>query len=64
MPAAEMLKDLGFRRVRLMTNNPEKVTALSRFGIEVVERVPHAFPANPHNERYLQTKANKSGHLF
>lgn len=64
MPAAEMLKDLGFQRVRLMTNNPEKVTALARFGIEVVERVPHAFPANPHNERYLQTKANKSGHLF
>jgi GTP cyclohydrolase II len=64
MPAAEMLKDLGFQRVRLMTNNPEKVTALARFGIEVIERVPHAFPANPHNERYLQTKANKSGHLF
>lgn len=64
MPAAEILKDLGFKRVRLMTNNPEKVTALAHFGIDVVERVPHAFPANPHNERYLQTKANKSGHLF
>jgi GTP cyclohydrolase II len=64
MPAAEILKDLGFRRVRLMTNNPEKVSALEHFGIDVVERVPHAFPANPHNERYLLTKANKSGHLF
>jgi GTP cyclohydrolase II len=64
MPAAEILKDLGFKRVRLMTNNPEKVTALEHFGIDVVERVPHAFPANPHNERYLLTKANKSGHLF
>jgi GTP cyclohydrolase II len=64
MPAAEILKDLGFRRVRLMTNNPEKVTALARFGIDVVERVPHAFAANPHNERYLETKAKKSGHLF
>ncbi|MGE5539986.1 MAG: GTP cyclohydrolase II [Gemmatimonas sp.] len=64
MPAAEILKDLGFRRVRLMTNNPEKVTALARFGVEVTERVPHAFPSNPHNERYLQTKATKSGHLF
>jgi GTP cyclohydrolase II len=64
MPAAEMLKDLGFSRVRLMTNNPEKVTALARFGVEVSERVPHAFPSNPHNERYLQTKATKSGHLF
>lgn len=64
MPAAEILKDLGFRRVRLMTNNPEKVTALAHFGIDVVERVPHAFAANPHNERYLATKAKKSGHLF
>ena len=64
MPAAEILKDMGFSRVRLMTNNPEKVTALARFGVEVVERVPHAFPSNPHNERYLQTKATKSGHLF
>jgi GTP cyclohydrolase II len=64
MPAAEILKDLGFRRVRLMTNNPEKVTALAHFGIDVVERVPHAFAANPHNERYLETKAKKSGHLF
>jgi GTP cyclohydrolase II len=64
MPAAEILKDLGFHRVRLMTNNPEKVSALAHFGINVIERVPHAFPANPHNERYLETKANKSGHLF
>jgi GTP cyclohydrolase II len=64
LPAAEVLKDLGFRRVRLMTNNPEKVTALAHFGIDVVERVPHAFAANPHNERYLATKAKKSGHLF
>jgi GTP cyclohydrolase II len=64
MPAAEILKDLGFLRVRLMTNNPEKVTALAHFGIDVVERVPHAFAANPHNERYLATKAKKSGHLF
>jgi GTP cyclohydrolase II len=63
-PAAEMLRLLGFERVRLMTNNPEKVGALGRFGIEVVERVPHIFPANPHNAGYLATKKARAGHLF
>lgn len=63
-PAAEMLRLLGFERVKLMTNNPEKVGALGRFGIEVVERVPHIFPANPHNAGYLATKKNRAGHLF
>ncbi len=62
LPAAEMLRQLGFSRVRLLTNNPEKVAALTRCGIEVVERVPHVFPANDHNERYLRTKATRSGH--
>ncbi|HTS94257.1 MAG TPA: GTP cyclohydrolase II [Stellaceae bacterium] len=64
LPAAEMLRQLGFSRVRLLTNNPEKVAALNRCGIAVVERVPHIFPANGHNERYLKTKAARSGHLF
>lgn len=63
-PAAEMLRLLGIGRVRLMTNNPLKVDALARHGIEVDERVPHAFPANEHNELYLRTKATRSGHLF
>ncbi len=62
--AAEMLKQLGFRRVRLMTNNPRKLEALAQYGIEVTERVPHAFPANDHNHRYLWTKATRSGHMF
>jgi GTP cyclohydrolase II len=62
LPAAEMLRQLGFERVRLLTNNPEKVAALIRCGIAVVERVPHIFPANGHNERYLRTKATRSGH--
>jgi GTP cyclohydrolase II len=62
LPAAEMLRQLGFSRVRLLTNNPEKVAALNRCGIAVVERVPHVFPANGHNERYLRTKATRSGH--
>jgi GTP cyclohydrolase II len=62
--AAEMLRQLGFARVRLMTNNPRKLRALADRGIEVVERVPHAFPANSHNERYLWTKAQRSGHIL
>jgi GTP cyclohydrolase II len=64
LPAAEMLRQLGFLSVRLMTNNPEKVAALTRCGITVAERVPHVFPANDHNERYLETKAARFGHLL
>jgi GTP cyclohydrolase II len=64
LPAAEMLRQLGFREVRLMTNNPAKMAGLTRCGIAVVERVPHVFPANAHNDRYLETKAAKFGHLF
>jgi len=64
LPAAQMLKDLGLNKIRLLTNNPEKVTALGAFGIDVVERVAHAFPANKHNERYLEAKKAKGGHLF
>jgi GTP cyclohydrolase II len=64
LPAAEMLRQLGYTTVRLLTNNPDKVAALQRCGIAVVERVPHAFPANDHNERYLSTKATRSGHLL
>lgn len=63
-PAAGMLHRLGFSRIRLMTNNPAKVSALAEHGIEVIDRVTHAFPANGHNEHYLQTKAARSGHLF
>ena len=55
---------MGIKRVRLMTNNPEKITQLARYGIEVVERVAHAFPANGHNENYLRTKAERAGHLL
>ena len=64
LPAAEILRDLGYSQVRLLTNNPEKVAALARCGITVVERVPHVFPANAHNEEYLRTKATRGGHLF
>jgi GTP cyclohydrolase II len=64
LPAAEMLRQLGFGTVRLLTNNPDKVAALERYGIHVAERVPHVFPSNGHNERYLRTKATRSGHLL
>ena len=64
LPAAQMLRQLGITRVRLLTNNPDKVEALSHCGVDVVERVPHSFPSNQHNEFYLRTKQVRSGHLF
>jgi GTP cyclohydrolase II len=63
-PAATMLSRMGIKRVRLMTNNPQKIAQLERYGIEVAERVAHAFPANGHNENYLRTKAERAGHLL
>ncbi|MEE3045564.1 MAG: GTP cyclohydrolase II [Pseudomonadota bacterium] len=63
-PAAEMLRQMGFETVRLLTNNPEKLTGLESWGIQVSERVPHKFPSNGHNEFYLQTKKDRAGHLF
>ncbi|HEX5279036.1 MAG TPA: GTP cyclohydrolase II RibA, partial [Micropepsaceae bacterium] len=62
--AARMLRILGYQKVRLLTNNPQKMAALEATGIEVVERVPHHFPDNIHNREYLRTKATKAGHLF
>ncbi len=62
--AAAMLRALGIDRVRLLTNNPGKVAGLESAGIEVVERVAHQMPANPHNADYLATKRKKSGHLL
>jgi GTP cyclohydrolase II len=64
LPAAEMLRQLGFGTIRLLTNNPDKMAALERYGIRVAERVPHVFPSNGHNERYLRTKATRSGHFL
>lgn len=64
LPAAQMLDRLDIHKVRLMTNNPRKVEALARHGVDVVERVPHVFPSNDHNQGYLRTKARRSGHLF
>ena len=61
--AAAMLRALGIQCVRLLTNNPAKVSGLQNAGIEVIERVAHHMPANPHNADYLATKRDKSGHL-
>jgi GTP cyclohydrolase II len=61
--AAAMLRALGLDRVRVLTNNPAKLAGLEHEGIEVVERVAHHMPANPHNADYLATKRKKSGHL-
>lgn len=62
--AAAILEDLGVRRVRLLTNNPAKVTALSQAGITVSERVPSQVGATQHNAHYLQTKRDRLGHLI
>ncbi|GAO40107.1 GTP cyclohydrolase II [Sphingomonas changbaiensis NBRC 104936] len=60
--AARMLQLLGQRRIRLLTNNPNKVAELEKAGVEVVERVPHRVAPNPHNEKYLATKRDRTGH--
>ena len=60
----EILKALGVSRVRLLSNNPDKVAALERAGIEVTERVPCEAAENIHAEDYLKTKKDKMGHLF
>lgn len=64
LPAAEILRQLGIGRVRLLTNNPHKVQALTEAGVEVVDRVAHAFPSNGHNAAYLQAKRDRAGHLL
>ena len=61
---AEILKILGISRVRLLSNNPDKVAALERAGIQVTERVPCEVTPSEHAEEYLKTKKEKLGHLF
>jgi GTP cyclohydrolase II len=61
---AEVLKALGVRQVRLLSNNPEKVHALEKAGIKVVERVPCVVEAQCHSQGYLKTKQKKMGHIF
>ncbi len=61
---AGLLREMGFRRVRLLTNNPRKVEMLNAHGLEVIERVPLQVGATQENQAYLATKAAKSGHLL
>ena len=60
----QILLDLGVRKMRLLTNNPRKIVALEGYGLEVVERVPLRIPACEYNQRYLETKKTKLGHLL
>lgn len=61
---AQILKDLGVRKIRLLTNNPRKIKGLEGYGLEVVERVALQVEENEDNTRYLHTKQEKMGHLF
>lgn len=61
---AQILADLGVRKMRFLTNNPKKVVGLEAYGLKIVELVPIKAPPNPHNARYLETKRIKMGHLL
>lgn len=61
---AQIVRDLGIRKLRLLTNNPRKVAGLQGFELEIIETIPLRVGKNPHNERYLHTKAVKLGHLM
>lgn len=61
---AQILKDLGLKKLRIMTNNPKKLAGISGYGLEIVERVPLEVSINRHNERYLKTKKEKFDHIF
>ncbi|MEM1031649.1 MAG: GTP cyclohydrolase II [Myxococcota bacterium] len=62
--AAEMLGCLGIPSVDLMTNNPDKIAQLTRYGVQVASRVPHQVPPTTHNRAYLETKQRRSGHML
>lgn len=64
LPAARILAALGVSRLRLITNNPEKISQLENCGLEIVERVPLDLPSNPHNHNYLSAKRARTGHLI
>lgn len=61
---AQILRDLGVQKMRLLTNNPRKITGLSGYDLEIVERVPLQLPHNDDNEKYLKTKSTKLGHML
>ncbi len=61
---AQIITDLGIRRIRLLTNNPRKIVGLEGYGLTVVERIPIQIPPHDQNEKYLKAKKEKLGHLF
>jgi 3,4-dihydroxy 2-butanone 4-phosphate synthase/GTP cyclohydrolase II len=61
---AQILRDLGIRKIKLISNNPVKRAALSGYGLEIVENIPIEILPNPHNQNYLQTKRDKMGHTI
>lgn len=61
---AQILYDLGIRKIRLLTNNPKKIVGLEGYGLEIVERVPIVIHPNKYNAKYLETKRSKLGHLI
>ena len=61
---AQILVDLGVKKIRLLTNNPKKIIGLDAYGLKVVERVPITVKPGPHNQKYLLTKKKKMGHLI
>ena len=61
---AQILHDLGLKKIRLITNNPCKIVGLEAHGLTIVERVPLIMPASAHRQRYLDTKKHKMGHIL
>ncbi|MBN2208295.1 MAG: bifunctional 3,4-dihydroxy-2-butanone-4-phosphate synthase/GTP cyclohydrolase II [Candidatus Coatesbacteria bacterium] len=61
---AQILRDLGVKRMRVLTNNPVKLVALEGYGLEVVQRIPLEIPPNEENKEYLETKRRKMGHIL
>ncbi|MEI7897230.1 MAG: GTP cyclohydrolase II, partial [bacterium] len=61
---AEILVDLGIKKLRLLTNNPKKISGLEGFGLELIERIPIQTVSNSKNLRYMKTKKEKMGHIL
>ncbi|MDQ6746897.1 MAG: bifunctional 3,4-dihydroxy-2-butanone-4-phosphate synthase/GTP cyclohydrolase II [Candidatus Dormibacteraeota bacterium] len=61
---AQILADIGVRKIRLISNSPRKYYGIESFGLEIVERIPLVVPSNEHNVRYLRTKSEKLGHIM
>jgi 3,4-dihydroxy 2-butanone 4-phosphate synthase/GTP cyclohydrolase II len=59
---AQILADLGLKKIRLLTNNPKKVVGLEGYGLTITEQLPIRIDSNPHNEKYMETKRQQMGH--